>query len=80
MKSPRVPEGAPEEAARRVAPGIDCVALCQDDPYCTGVTDYFWLDEPGFGCYLYRSTCDAPTMPDWAEEDGGKDYKKVCDG
>lgn len=59
----------------------DCMALCLKRPDCTAVTDYFYLnEEPPIGCYLYTSTCSAPFSPNFAMEDGGRDYRKVCDG
>jgi hypothetical protein len=37
----------------------DCKAVCLDDPFCTGVADYFYgFDVPG--CYLNVGSCDAP--------------------
>jgi hypothetical protein len=57
----------------------DCFEACRASPRCTGVVDYFWLGEPELGCQLYESTCDAPTMPGFAEEDGGKEYRKICE-
>lgn len=56
----------------------DCFDACRSSPRCTSVIDYFWLGDPELGCALYTSTCDAPAMPDFAEEDGGKEYRKVC--
>jgi len=55
-----------------------CMQLCLERDDCTGVTDYFWLGLPDLGCFLYTSTCDAPSSPVWAEEDGGRDYRRVC--
>ena len=44
---------------------------------CTAVTDYFWLGIPNLGCYLYTSSCGAPVNhPVWAEEDGGRVYRR----
>jgi len=58
----------------------DCMDRCAMTPECTAVTDYFWLDRPDLGCWMYFSTCDSPGPTDWAEEDGGKMYRKVgCD-
>lgn len=57
----------------------DCMARCAATPGCTAVTDYFWLDRPDLGCWLHLSTCDSPGPEVWAEEDGGKQYRKVCD-
>jgi hypothetical protein len=59
----------------------DCMTSCSKRPDCTAVTDYFYLkQDPPLGCYLYTSTCNAPCSPNFAMEDGGKDYRKVCDG
>ena len=55
-----------------------CMQLCLERDDCTGVTDYFWLGLPDLGCFLYTSTCDAPSSPVWAEEDGGREYRRVC--
>jgi hypothetical protein len=52
--------------------------LCLQRPDCTAVTDYFWLDRPDLGCWLYTSTCDAPAGGVWQEEDGGREYRKRC--
>jgi hypothetical protein len=56
----------------------DCFEMCRTSPRCTSVIDYFWLGDPNLTCDLYISTCDEPTMPASAEEDGGKEYRKVC--
>ena len=56
-----------------------CMQLCLEREDCAAVTDYFWLGLPDLGCWLYTSTCNAPTSPSWAMEDGGRDYRLVCD-
>jgi hypothetical protein len=33
---------------------------------------------PFLGCYLDFISCDEPTKPDYAEEDGGRTHEKVC--
>jgi hypothetical protein len=55
-----------------------CMQLCLERDDCSAVTDYLWLSLPELGCELYISSCDAPEMPEWAEEDGGRDYRKIC--
>jgi len=55
-----------------------CMHLCQQRPDCTAVTDYFWMDRPDLGCWLYTSTCSAPAGGVWQEEDGGRQYRKRC--
>jgi hypothetical protein len=55
----------------------DCVAECLSRPECTAVTDYFGT-APELGCALYTSTCEAPFVPIWGEEDRGVDYRKGC--
>jgi len=57
----------------------DCMAVCLETPACTAVTDYFWLNRPDLGCWLHLATCDSPGPEVWAEEDGGKQYRKTCD-
>jgi hypothetical protein len=52
----------------------DCDAACLADPTCTGVTDFFWLNEIP-GCYLYTSTCESPTGLPFG--DPGQTYRKV---
>jgi hypothetical protein len=56
----------------------DCMRECLNREDCTAVTDYFWLDRPDLGCWLYTSTCDAPASQVWGEEDGGREYRKAC--
>jgi hypothetical protein len=61
------------------APDLEaCMQLCQQRPDCTAVTDYFWMDRPDLGCWLYTSTCSAPAGGAWQEEDGGRQYRKRC--
>ena len=55
-----------------------CMQLCQQRPDCTAVTDYFWMDRPDLGCWLYTSTCSAPAGGVWQEEDGGRQYRRRC--
>jgi len=62
-------------------PGGDldrCFATCRERSDCVAVTDYTWLKAPGLGCYLYLSSCDAPSTGVWHEEDGGRQYRKTC--
>jgi hypothetical protein len=56
----------------------DCMAACLEREDCTAVTDYFWLGRPDLGCWLYTSTCYAPSGGPWQEEDGGREYIKQC--
>lgn len=60
---------------------VGCMQECLQHDDCTAVTDYFWLGIPDLGCYLYTSSCDAPVNhPVWAEEDGGRDYRRGACG
>jgi hypothetical protein len=55
-----------------------CMRACLEREDCTAVTDYFWLGRPDLGCWLYVSSCDAPSGGPWQEEDGGRNYRKAC--
>lgn len=56
----------------------DCFEACLAQPDCTSVNDYSWLGLQDLGCDLYISTCDTPSRGDWHEEDGAREYRKVC--
>lgn len=71
--------GSPNVEQTEAADLDACMELCLERDDCTGVTDYFWLGRPDLGCWLYRSTCNSPSSPSWAMEDGGRDYRLVCD-
>lgn len=58
---------------------LSCMQRCLERDDCTGVTDYLWLDRAGAGCYLYLSTCEEPAFVDWGEDDGGHEFRRVCD-
>jgi len=51
---------------------------CLEREDCTAVTDYFWLGRPDLGCWLYVSSCDAPSGGPWRQEDGGRNNRKAC--
>jgi hypothetical protein len=57
---------------------MSCMQQCLARADCTGVTDWLWLGTPDLGCRLYVSTCDAPAFVSWGEEDGGREYRRVC--
>jgi hypothetical protein len=62
-------------------PGRDldlCFATCLERLDCVAVTDYTWLGLPDLGCYLYLSSCDAPSTGVWNEEDGARQYRNIC--
>jgi hypothetical protein len=57
----------------------DCELACLQDPQCTAVVDYYWLDNPNLReCVLSVGSCDHPSQLIWAQEDAGKEYRKVC--
>jgi hypothetical protein len=56
----------------------ECANACLLDEACVSVTDYFWLGLEGLGCSLVIGECEMPATTVWAEEDGGKEYVKVC--
>ena len=59
---------------------LRCAQQCLERDDCTAVTDYFWLGLPELGCFLYLSTCEQPALAtSWGEEDGGRDFRRVCD-
>lgn len=59
---------------------LACMRECLQRDDCTGVTDYLWLEQPDLGCYLYLSTCNDPSfVADWGDEDGGHDFRRVCE-
>jgi len=69
--------GWPNVVASPAPDLVGCMQECLQRDDCTAVTDYFWLGIPDLGCYLYTSSCDAPVNhPVWAEEDGGRDYRR----
>jgi hypothetical protein len=54
----------------------DCFEACLTDPDCTGVSDYFWLDEVP-GCYLATEPCGSEVaLP---HGDPGRSYLASCD-
>jgi hypothetical protein len=55
-----------------------CMQACLHQQDCTAVTEYFWMDRPDLGCWLYTSTCNAPAGGPWQEEDGGRQYVRTC--
>ena len=57
----------------------DCLRACLVEPTCVGVVDHYHLNLSYLGCVLDVSVCDHPATNSWAEEDGGKEYLKVCD-
>jgi len=62
------------------ATSIDaCLAACTERADCKAVSDYFELHAVD-ACYLVHDSCASPTKPDWAEEDGGRTFRKSCDG
>ena len=64
-----------------VVPGRDlarCFQACRERADCVAVTDYTWLELPDLGCSLYLSSCTAPATGVWQEEDGGRQYRKLC--
>ncbi|HKO94509.1 MAG TPA: hypothetical protein VJU61_25320 [Polyangiaceae bacterium] len=76
-------EGAGNSPEVVDVPGRDlsrCLEACSERDDCVAVTDYTWLgiDEPYLGCSLYLSSCAAPGTGVWHEEDGGRQYLKVC--
>lgn len=57
----------------------DCMDACIREEECGAVTDYSWDEDPEMlVCQLKQGSCDNPRTEVWAEEDGGKQYKKVC--
>jgi hypothetical protein len=59
----------------------DCVQACLADAACTAIVDYYYLppSDPLPLCVLDVSPCRHPTTNVWAQEDAGKEYRKVCD-
>jgi hypothetical protein len=58
-----------------------CMQRCLERDDCTAVTDYHWRGQHDRGCVLHLSRCDEPALAsDWAEEDGGREFRLVCDG
>jgi hypothetical protein len=53
-----------------------CVQACLDDPTCTSVADYFWLDSIR-GCYLYTGECDGDSQG--PPGDKVRAYRKQCE-
>jgi hypothetical protein len=53
----------------------DCEVECLADPYCTAVSDHFWLDSVP-GCYLFTGDCSGnAALP---PGDPGQVHRKVC--
>jgi hypothetical protein len=47
-------------------------------PDCLGVSDYLAGEMLVNACYLRHTPCGKPGTGDWHEEDGAKEYVKVC--
>jgi hypothetical protein len=56
----------------------DCTRACLAQPDCVAVVDYYWMNRPDLGCTLDVSSCSRPGPNEWAEEDHGKEFRKVC--
>jgi hypothetical protein len=55
----------------------DCEEACLQNPDCTAITDYFWLNDVG-GCYLFSGSCErTAALP---PGDVGLTHVKVCGG
>jgi len=62
-------------------PGRDlerCFQACRERADCVAVTDYTWLELPDLGCSLYLASCATPGTGVWHEEDGARQYRKLC--
>ena len=55
-----------------------CMQACLQQSDCSAVIEYFWMDRPDLGCWLYTSTCNTPAGGPWQEEDGGRMYRRTC--
>jgi hypothetical protein len=42
------------------------------------VVDYYWAGLSEYGCGITLGTCEAPSVFDWTEPDGAKEWRKVC--
>jgi hypothetical protein len=74
-------EGAGDGPQVVDVPGRDlvrCLEACRERSDCVAVTDHTWLQLPNLGCSLYLSSCAAPSSGVWQEEDGGRQYRKLC--
>jgi hypothetical protein len=56
-----------------------CLAACNARPDCSAVSEYFELNAPNF-CLLSTDACDSPAKPIWADEDGGRTFRKTGNG
>lgn len=59
---------------------FSCMRRCLERDDCTAVTDYLYLGQSDGGCALHLSTCDDPERVHGDEDDGGHDFRRVCDG
>jgi hypothetical protein len=54
----------------------ECLSLCEANPDCSAIVDW-WLDGPsGFECILHLASCSELESRD---DYGGRTFKKVCD-
>ena len=58
---------------------FSCMRQCLERDDCTAVTDYLYLDQPDAACQLHLSTCDDPELVEGEADDGGHDFRRVCD-
>jgi hypothetical protein len=56
-----------------------CLDACSARPDCTAVSDYSAV-RPYTGCFLEHADCETRSKAKFAEEDGGRTHRKVCDG
>jgi hypothetical protein len=69
----------PHVIATDAADLFSCMRECLQRDDCTAVTDYLYLDGPE-GCLLHVASCDEPERVDGDEDDGGHEFRRVCDG
>ncbi|MDD9945791.1 MAG: putative metal-binding motif-containing protein [Myxococcales bacterium] len=55
-----------------------CMTACLERNDCVAVSDWSWLGL-GHGCSLYMGPCDTPRHEAWAEENGARMYRKLCE-
>jgi hypothetical protein len=68
---------AADEEPRGASTLVECLELCEDDPTCVAITDWWWGDASGVECLVHRSACVTRVGCDAAAP--MRKYEKRCD-
>jgi hypothetical protein len=71
-------QGANYERIEGATSVRECLDACSARPDCTAVSDYLETRTLG-ACLLERGNCETLSKAGFAEEDGGRTHRRICD-